>query len=196
MSDEEQEGLDEYEAPRPAVLQAERVRARPRHSLPRRLARAARAVLQSHFPSLPPLKVAASSRIPLASERATGLFRSGALETHIARALGNTVGLDGIACAKQESLKLFSALKSLPGASTHAVGSSDEGFRPLQLSAKHPVSISATSTYFKISMRLDKLHRASHVIFSEKNLSIQSIPILSQSSILLGLFFLRVEVQC
>lgn len=139
MSDEEQEGLDEYEAPRPAVLQAERVRARPRHSLPRRLARAARAVLQSHFPSLPPLKVAASSRIPLASERATGLFRSGALETHIARALGNTVGLDGIACAKQESLKLFSAVKSLPGASTHAVGSSAEGFRPLQLSAKHPL---------------------------------------------------------
>ncbi|KAG0583104.1 hypothetical protein KC19_3G109700 [Ceratodon purpureus] len=136
---EEEEGVDEYEAPRPAVLQAERVRARPRHSLPRRLARAARAALQSHFPSLPPLKVAASSRIPLAPERATGLFRSGALETHIARALGNTVGLDGITSAKQESLKLFSAVKNLPGAVTHAVGSKDEGFLPLQLSTKHPL---------------------------------------------------------
>lgn len=115
--------------------QAERVvRARPRHSLPRRLARAARAALQSHLPAL---KVA--SRIPLAPERAQapGLFRSGALETHIARALGNTVGLDdGILttrAAKQDSSsKLFSAVTKNPSLAS--------AFPPLQLSGKHPVS--------------------------------------------------------
>jgi hypothetical protein len=133
--EEEGHGQEEGQG-RLVVLQAERVRARPRHSLPRRLARAARAALQSHFGSLP-MKVAASSRIPLTAERAAGLFRSGALETHIARALGSTVGVDGDKSAK--STKLFSAVKSLPGAATHAVAFNDLGLRPLQLSGKHPV---------------------------------------------------------
>ena len=178
MAEAEQESVDEYESPRPPVLQAERVRARPRHSLPRRLARAARAALQSHFPSLPPLKVAAASRIPLAPERAMGLFRSGALETHIASALGNSVGLDGITSAKQESLNLFSTVKNLPGVVTHAVSSKEEGLRPLQLSGKHPVSISAISNSITNSMRicfLDKLHVTSYIFFSGKSISVQFI---------------------
>lgn len=159
---EEQDGIDDGletpVRPPPVLLQAERVRAsRPRHSLPRRVARAARAALQSHFPALPAMKgssSSASSRIPLAPERAAGLFRSGALETHISRALGNTVGMDGIAGGKlKESLKLFSAVKS-PLIGVGVVGEKDEGFRPLQLAGKHSVSALAMSNSLEHRVRI------------------------------------------
>jgi hypothetical protein len=132
---EQEQGFEyEYKENSRPLLQAEQVQARPRHSLPGRLARAARAALQSHFPSLPSIKAASSRRIPLSPERATGLFRSGALETHISRALGNTIGIN--AAEIKESTNFFSAVKSLPGAAQRK----GDVLRQLQLSGKHSVS--------------------------------------------------------
>lgn len=110
--------------PSPLFLRVGSVRARSRHSLPRRLARAA-AALQSRFPfsSSSPL------RIPQASGRAARLFRSGALETHIARSLGSTVGLNGITTTAKQIF--FSAGKD------SSRGGQDEGSPPLQVSGKH-----------------------------------------------------------
>ncbi|XP_024389629.1 uncharacterized protein [Physcomitrium patens] len=180
--EDEQENIESMETivPRPPVLLAERVRARPRHSLPRRLARAARAALQSHFPSLPPLKTSASSRIPLAPERATGLFRSGALETHIARALGNTVGLDEILTVNKEPLKLFSSVKNLPGAVTYAAVSRNEVSQSLQLSGKHPLGPTTVCETIvqgtKVSL-LELQLRINHTLTSP----LQSDPVLSEA---------------
>lgn len=136
---QEEDGQEYNDSSSRPLLQAGAVqaRARTRHSLPGRLARAARAALQSHFPSLPTLKTAAASRIPLEAERAPGLFRSGALETHISRALGNTLGLND--ATSKESWILLPAAKIFP-AGARAPSTKEDHSRQLQLSGKHSVS--------------------------------------------------------
>ncbi|KAH8951368.1 hypothetical protein BDL97_09G024200 [Sphagnum fallax] len=116
------------------------LKARARHSLPGRLARAAGAALkQTHLAPSPrslPLKVQQRSS---PSDIGTGLFRSGALEAHISRALGNTLGRNGDHHhekeEQEEAWNLFSTAKKLPP----GVLAKEDCLRQMQLCTKHSV---------------------------------------------------------
>jgi hypothetical protein len=114
------------------------LKARARHSLPGRLARAAGAALkQTHLapsPTFPPLKVQQRSS---PSDIGTGLFRSGALEAHISRALGNALGRNrgDHHHEKEEAWNLFSTAKKLPP----GVLAKEDCLRQMQLCTKHSV---------------------------------------------------------
>lgn len=117
------------------------LKARARHSLPGRLAGAAGAALkQTHLAPSPrflPLKVQQRSS---PSDIGTGLFRSGALEAHISRALGNTLGRIGgdhhhEKEEQEEAWNLFSTAKKLPP----GVLAKEDCLRQMQLCTKHSV---------------------------------------------------------